>query len=93
MQRCEPPSLLDNTWGGGGEEPSEVTFELTAEGDKVRLVLTHRRLADRKSMIGVSGGWHTHLAILEEKLAGRTPPSFWTLFGDIEAEYERRFGE
>jgi uncharacterized protein YndB with AHSA1/START domain len=89
--RCEPPHLLAITWGGG-EEPSEVTFELAAEGERVRLVLTHRRLADRKQMVNVAGGWHSHLAILEERLAGRTPPAFWPLFEGIEADYAERFG-
>lgn len=89
--RWEPPHLLAITWGGGAEEPSEVTFELTPEGDEVRLVLTHRRLADTKTMINVAGGWHTHLDILSQKLAGRTPPSFWSLFEGIEAEYGKRF--
>lgn len=88
--RCEPPHVLAITWGGGGEEPSEVTFELAAEGDKVRLALTHRRLADAKTMINVAGGWHTHLSILEHTLAGRTPPSFWTLFDGIEEDYAGR---
>ncbi|HSK38390.1 MAG TPA: SRPBCC family protein [Arenibaculum sp.] len=88
--RCEPPHVLAITWGGGGEGPSEVTFELAAEGDEVRLVLTHRRLADARTMVDVAGGWHTHLAILEDTLAGRTPPSFWTLFGGIEEDYAGR---
>jgi uncharacterized protein YndB with AHSA1/START domain len=90
---CEPPRLLTITWGDGKEDDSEVTFELAPAGERVRLVLTHRRLDGRKAMINVSGGWHTHLAVLEERLEGRTPPSFWTLFDGKEEEYERRFSK
>jgi hypothetical protein len=89
--RYEPTRFLSISWGGTGEEASEVDFELTPEGNKVRLVITHRRLGGRDEMVNVSGGWHTHLAILEEKLNDRVPPSFWTLFGDIESQYEQRY--
>jgi hypothetical protein len=41
-------------------------------------------------MISVGGGWHTHLAVLNERLNGRIPPSFWTLFGDIEDQHAKR---
>ncbi|WP_158046393.1 SRPBCC family protein [Skermanella pratensis] len=87
VTRCEPPHVLAFTWGGGTEEPSEVTFELAREGEGVRLVLTHRRLPDAPSLTNVGAGWHSHLAILADKLSGRTPPSFWTLFDKLEAVY------
>lgn len=91
--RAEPPHLLVISWGGGnGEEPSEVSFELAAVGERVRLVLTHRRLAGLRETVDVAGGWHAHLAILAENLAGRIPPSFWILHEGAEAEYARRFG-
>ncbi len=84
--RIEPPRLLAISWGD-----SDVTFELVPEGRKVRLILTHRRLTDRASLVQTSGGWHTHLDILVERANGRTPPSFWAVFGGIEAEYERLY--
>ena len=37
------------------------------------------RLANRVGMVNVSGGWHTHLAVLVERLNGRKPFAFWTL--------------
>ncbi|MFC3286166.1 SRPBCC family protein [Litchfieldella rifensis] len=85
--RYEPPHLLALSWGGGNEAPSEVTFELSKEGDLVRLVLTHRRLGDIDTLVDVAGGWHTHLAILVEVLEGRTPPPFWPLFERMEEDY------
>jgi len=84
--RVEPPRLLSLSWGD-----SDVTFELFREGDKVRLVLTHRRLSGREMMVQTAGGWHTHLDILVERAHGRTSLSFWTMFGDIENEYEMLF--
>ncbi|PXX98700.1 ATPase [Halomonas sp. LBP4] len=88
--RYEPPHRLMLSWGGGEEPPSEVTFELSEEGDRVRLTLTHRRLGDIDTLVDVAGGWHTHLAILAEVLVGRTPPPFWPLFERMEEEYRWR---
>lgn len=56
----------------------------------MRLILTHRRLADRAAMLSVAGGWHTHLDILADRLAGRTPEPFWTTHERLEADYESR---
>ncbi len=86
---CEPPRLLSYTWAESEAEDSEVTFELTPRAGGVRLVLTHRRLASRDEMIGVAGGWHTHLGILSDRLAGREPPGFWATHMRLEAEYEQ----
>jgi uncharacterized protein YndB with AHSA1/START domain len=88
VTRSEPPRLLSYTWGGESDAESEVTFELTPQGDKVRLVLTHRRL-DRKKMLSVGPGWHTHLGILADRLSGREPGGFWSAFLANEAEYKK----
>lgn len=93
VTRCEPPRLLSWSWGSGKDGPSEVTFELTPEGDKVRLVLTHRRLRDRKAMLAVGPGWHSHLAVLVSRLQGREPEAFWGTFTEAKREYEKRFPE
>jgi uncharacterized protein YndB with AHSA1/START domain len=86
---CEPPRLISYTWPEGPGGASEVTFELTAKGDNVLLVLTHRRLATRKDVLGVAGGWHTHLDFLADRLNGREPATgFWAAHERIESEYE-----
>jgi uncharacterized protein YndB with AHSA1/START domain len=90
VTRCEPPRLLSYTWGGEPGGASEVSFELSPQGDKVRLVLVHRRLPDRKSMVSVAGGWHTHLGILADRLDGRAPGGFWSALTEVEAEYQKR---
>ena len=86
ITRCEPPRLLSHTWG----DDSEVTFELTPQGEDVLLVLTHRRLPDRTTMVRVATGWHTHLGILVDRLEGREPRPFWSTLARLVAEYERR---
>ena len=86
ITRCDPPRLLSYTWG----EESEVTFELSPQGEDVLLVLTHRRLRDRTMMVMVGSGWHAHLDILIDRLHGREPRPFWSTHARLEAEYEKR---
>lgn len=87
---CEPPRLLSHTWSEGNGESSEVQFELTPRGDKVHLVVTHRRLPNREEMLSVSGGWHVHLDILAARLEGREPPRLWRSLARLETEYDQR---
>ena len=90
ITRCDPPRLLSYTWDEASGVPSEVTFELTPQGNDVLLILTHRRLGDRAIMLSVAGGWHAHLGILLDHLNGREPRPFWSTHTRLEAEYERR---
>jgi uncharacterized protein YndB with AHSA1/START domain len=87
---AEPPRLLVFTWPEeeGGE--SEVSFALAERGGKVLLTLTHRKLATRGLMVGVAGGWHSHLAVLEARLDGRDPPPFWPMVERVEQDYQER---
>lgn len=86
VTQCDPPRLLSYTWG----DDSEVTFELTPQGENVLLVLTHRRLPDRTTMVRVASGWHTHLGIFVDHLNGQEPRPFWSTLARLEAEYEKR---
>lgn len=89
---CEPNRLLVHTWSEESASPSEVRFELTPQGDKVLLVITHSRLARREGMLSVSAGWHTHVALLIARLEGVPPPAFWRTFKRLEAAYAQRLG-
>jgi uncharacterized protein YndB with AHSA1/START domain len=91
ITRYEPPHVLGFTWDGDGHPASEVTFELTPRDGKVLLVLTHRKLADTKAMQDVSGGWHVHLGILEDILAGQPRRAFWANHARLESEYAARY--
>jgi uncharacterized protein YndB with AHSA1/START domain len=86
VTQCDPPRLLSLTW----PESSEVTFELMPRGDKVLLVVLHRRLTDRAVIVKVSGGWHTHLDFLAERLDDRVPSAFWPAFSAVVERYEKQ---
>jgi uncharacterized protein YndB with AHSA1/START domain len=87
--RCEPPHVLEHTWEFG-EESSRVCYELTEQGDKVRLVLTHRRLATSDTVLSVSTGWHTHLNLLVDVLEHRDLRPFYKMQVQYESEYGER---
>lgn len=90
VTQCEPPTLLSYTWWENEDDKSEITFELTPQGeDDVKLVITHRRLESRQEVINVSSGWHLHLDILEDRLRGAEPRPFWGHLGTLQAEYEK----
>ncbi len=89
ITRIEPPRLLSYTFGFAGPD-SEVTFELETRGKGVLLVITHRRIGDRATMIGLASGWDAHLAILEDRLNGVEPRPFWTTHARLKREYEAR---
>lgn len=84
--RWEPPRVLSYTF----DDESDVTFELTPQGDRVMLVLTHRsRGTDVPFITGYAGGWHTHLAQLIAVLEGAPRPPFWPLHAQLKAEYAK----
>jgi uncharacterized protein YndB with AHSA1/START domain len=90
---CEPPRRLAFTFGGekDPDKISEVEFRLEPQGDKVRLTLTHSKIPDRGIMLGVSGGWHAHLAILQDRAEGKVPPAFWDVWRQFDGVYDKRY--
>ena len=87
----EPPHRLVFSFGAEKNVDSEVEFLLKEEGDKVRLTLTHRKIPDRAFAIGVSGGWHAHLAILQYRAEGKVPPAFWDVWRESDGVYDKRY--
>ena len=75
--RFEPPRLLETTFQGG--KNGQVTFELLPEGEKTRLVITHRGITSGTGFQDFGGGWNSHMAVLQERLAGRSVANFWAL--------------
>jgi uncharacterized protein YndB with AHSA1/START domain len=75
--RFEPPRLLETTFQGG--QNGIVTYELIPEGDRTRLILTHSGIQSPTGFQDFGGGWTSHLAVLQEKLAGRSVRNFWAL--------------
>jgi len=86
--RCEPPRLLAYTFGS---DDSEVTFELTAQGKQVLLVLTHRTRGDEEQseLTNYASGWHTHVALLIALLEGEPRPAFWATHARLKPEYDK----
>jgi uncharacterized protein YndB with AHSA1/START domain len=76
ITRYEPPHVLAFNWQADGKG-SECTLELTAEGNQTRLHLTHIRIDSADRRAGTATGWHVHIGILSDVLAGRKPRLFW----------------
>ncbi len=91
VTRCVAPHLLEHTWEFENES-SVVLYELEERGDKVKLVLTHRRLDDDETVLGVCGGWHTHLNMLVDVLEENDPRPFYRMQQQFESEYAERLG-
>ena len=91
----EPPHRLAFTFGKSIEagQYSEVDIHLTPQPDgKIKLTLTHSKLPDRDYALNISGGWHCHLTMLQEKAEGRVPPSIWDVWRQLQGVYDKRYG-
>lgn len=86
ITELDPPRKLVFAWEGSGD----VSFELTPKGAEVLLTVIHRRLPDRKTLLGVSAGWHAHLDVLAARARGEQPAPFWDGMSRLRKEYDRR---
>jgi hypothetical protein len=75
--RFEPPRLLETTFQSG--KNGRVTYELFPDGNRTRLVLTHSGIVSGTGAQDFGSGWTSHLAVLQERLAGRSVANFWAL--------------
>jgi uncharacterized protein YndB with AHSA1/START domain len=75
--RFDPPRLLETTFQGG--KNGKVTYELSVDGGRTRLVLTHSGITSPSGFQDFGSGWNSHLTVLEERLAGRSVSNFWDL--------------
>lgn len=82
----EPPRRLVIAWGTA----SEVEFTLEPKGDRVLLTLEHRRAPDAAMRLKVSAGWHIHLDLLADRLAGADSLPFWDRWAGLHAAYQDR---
>lgn len=78
----EPPRVLAITWDEG--KNGVARFELSAEGEKTRLVLTHTGIGDTATRRGTAAGWRSHLAVLAGRLSGAPVRDFWALHAESE---------
>ena len=80
----EPPHLLVMRWG---PEDEETRFELSEDGELVKLVLVQDPPADFTTMISIAAGWHTHIGILIDHLGGDPHRGFWSEHAEAEKYY------
>jgi len=72
--RWEPPQVLEYTWPeGAANGDSIVRFEISADGEGSRLLLTHL-LRGGGDLADFASGWHWHLDALEPALEGAASP-------------------
>jgi uncharacterized protein YndB with AHSA1/START domain len=89
----EPPRLLEYTWNElqlsrGPIVNALVRWELSEEGDGVRLTLTHSRLPENE-VLAHGAGWHAFLHRLYACVDGREPEPIGDLYPRFKAEYAR----
>jgi uncharacterized protein YndB with AHSA1/START domain len=89
--RFKPKRVLAYTFGEGRN--GIATFELFPEGDKTRLVLTHSGIQSPTGFLDFGSGWNSHLAVLQEKLAGRSVPNFWALHAQSREAVAKALGQ
>lgn len=89
--RFEPQRLLATTFQSG--KNGTVTYELFPEGDGTRLVLTHSGIQSGTGAQDFGSGWTSHLAVLGERLAGRSVPNFWALHAKSRETVAKALGQ
>ena len=88
--RFDAPRLLETTFQGG--KNGTVTYELIPEGNKTRLVLTHSGITSGTGAQDFGSGWNSHLAVLQERLAGGSVKNFWALHAQSREAVKQALG-
>jgi uncharacterized protein YndB with AHSA1/START domain len=68
VREIEPGRVLELDWRFGGEEPSVVRFELSADGEETVLVLEHSRIEESLGMVYIAR-WTGAVERLGERIA------------------------
>lgn len=93
----EPPNVLEYTWNEdertacGPIDNSLVRWELTRNGDRVQLTLTHSRIPER-ALSTHGAGWHTFLERLAACAEDRELSPLMERFERLLPEYENYVG-
>jgi uncharacterized protein YndB with AHSA1/START domain len=96
ITRWDPPNALAYTFRNAGPDDwaeTNVSLELTSEGDRTRLLFVHTDIVGREWLAPTAAGWHTMLDDLQTRLAGGEPESFMPRLQAIGSEYQRRAAE
>ncbi|MGP1353797.1 MAG: SRPBCC family protein [Parasphingopyxis sp.] len=89
-----PRRLVFRDFGGddfsSAEDEGEVSVELAAIGDRVKLTLIQSPHSDFAHLISAAAGWQSHLGILIDELAGDPHRAFWAEHAEAEEHYRDR---
>lgn len=95
MIECDPPRVLEFTWGFSQEpsdRPEQSRFELEPEGDGCRLTFMTTYDQVGKSARDAAG-WHVCFDLLEAHLAGKPAPEAGEdRWSPLNRRYTERFG-
>ena len=92
-----PPHHISFTWPEvGPHNPhnrlSIVAIDLAEAGDQVVLRLTHSQVGhDTDNLVGLLGGWQTHLGLLADAAAGGEKRPFWATHVQNEKLYREHY--
>ncbi|WP_312113516.1 SRPBCC family protein [Brevibacillus reuszeri] len=90
--QVQSPSVLAYTWNSEDPNESVVQWELTPEADGCLLLLKHTiRVPERLSYM--LAGWHVHLDLLAETLAGEVKGWPWSHWESMREKYAKQLGE
>lgn len=84
---CESPRRLVVTMSAGTAEETVIEANLSAEGDRTRLVIEERGIPLRE-IASHGAGWHAHVEDLASYLAGRDPEKWHDRLVEMTPAYE-----
>jgi uncharacterized protein YndB with AHSA1/START domain len=84
--RCEPPSLLEYTWG-----TDVLRWAIEPDGDGCVLTLQHT-FAEQGKAARDGAGWHACLDALEARVDGRDPIDTGAVWAAVHPDYVADFG-
>ena len=83
----EPPSLLSYTWVFPDGVESQVTFELSGDGEGTLLQLTHERVPIQAAG-GYTPGWHAYMDRIDAYVTGQDVPTWDERFAVVGPLYQ-----
>ena len=92
VTQVQARSILAYTWNSEDADESVVRWELTPEADGCLLVLTHI-ISVPERLSYMLAGWHVHLDLLEETLAGEAKGWPWPHWESMREKYAKQLGE
>ena len=74
------------------KSPRQPIIRRTSSGGRTRLVLIHSGITGPAPMASFAGGWNSHLAVLQTRLAGGVVRDCWALHARSQEEVKEALG-